>query len=104
MNSAPRRADISQVVSLNDIMAQLALVNTRLDALAKAIVDSSTTSRTIKQFCQRNNLSVRQFYALQAEGRGPRMMSVGSTGKRVSDEAERDWVGAREADAAAQQG
>jgi hypothetical protein len=95
--------DIS-IVSLTDIIAQLALVNTRLDALAKAIVDSSTTSRTIKQFCQRNNLSLRQFYSLQAEGRGPRMMSVGSTGKRISDEAERDWIAAREADAEVQQG
>jgi hypothetical protein len=27
------------------------------------------------------------------------MMSVGSTGKRISDEAERDWIAAREADA-----
>jgi hypothetical protein len=57
MNTALRRTDISHVVNLNDIMAQLALVNTRLDALAKAIVDNSTTSRTIKQFCQRNNLA-----------------------------------------------
>jgi hypothetical protein len=42
-----------------------------------------------------------QFFKLCREGHGPRLMSVGSVGKRVSREAGPRWIAAREQEAKA---
>jgi hypothetical protein len=56
---------------------------------------------TISEFCQRNGISRGMFYKMQAAGKGPRLMEIGSH-KRISAEAELDWKRACEADAGEQ--
>jgi hypothetical protein len=67
--------------------------------MAKAVKESGTESFTIAQFCKRNGLSESQYHKLRREARGPRTMSVGSVGVRISRESEKDWITAREAEA-----
>jgi hypothetical protein len=57
-------------------------------------------SFTIDEFCVRNHVSPSQFFELQKQGKGPRVMAVGTRGRRISREAESDWHREREADAA----
>jgi hypothetical protein len=45
---------------------------------------------SIDEFCAEHRLSRSMFYKLMAQGRGPRLMCVG-TRKMVSDEAAADW-------------
>lgn len=94
--SAPKKlaADIA------DVKAQLAAVVETIGTLVKLANESGAASFTIPQFCRRNSLSESQYFKLQREGRGPRTMSTGSVGVRISREAEADWVRAREAEAA----
>jgi hypothetical protein len=80
---------------------QLSEVLATLVVLAKAASEGERGSFTLKEFQRRHNLSESQFFKLCREGRGPRAMSVGSVGKRVSREAERDWIAAREIEAEA---
>jgi hypothetical protein len=82
-----------------DIVAlkgQLSEVLATLVMLAKAASEGERGSFTLKEFQRRHNLSESQFFKLCREGHGPRLMSVGSVGKRVSLEADRDWVAGRE--------
>jgi hypothetical protein len=72
-----------------------------LAALAIAANEGERSSFTLKEFQRRHNLSESQFFKLCREGHGPRLMSVGSVGKRVSREADRDWIAAREQEAGA---
>lgn len=51
---------------------------------------------TIKQFCDRNNISLPKFYKERNAGRGPRLMHLGGRAIRISIEAERDWRVAQE--------
>jgi hypothetical protein len=70
--------------------------------LANAGKEVERGSRTYKEFCERHDLSPSQLFKLFREGRGPRVMLIGSAGKRISAQAEDDWVKAREAEAAAE--
>jgi hypothetical protein len=79
---------------LSDVLATLA-------ALANAARESETASFTLKKFLARNQLSESQYHKLRRQGRGPRLMSVGSCGVRISRRAERDWIAARETEAEA---
>ena len=58
-------------------------------------------AKSIDQFCQANGISRSLFYLLRKRGQGPREMAVGNR-RLISDDAERDWQKAREADAAHQ--
>jgi hypothetical protein len=81
---------------------QLASVIATLSSLASAAGVGEAGSYTIREFSARNRLSESQYHKLRREGRGPRLMSTGSVGKRISAQAEDDWVKAREAEAAAE--
>ena len=90
-------ADIAALKGqLSEVLATLAM-------LAKAASEGERGSFTLKEFQRRHNLSESQFFKLCREGHGPRLMSVGSVGKRVSREADRDWIAAREQEAAARE-
>jgi hypothetical protein len=78
------------------LKGQLSEVLATLVMLAKAASEGERGSFTLKEFQRRHNLSQSQFFKLCREGHGPRLMSVGSVGKRVSREADRDWVAGRE--------
>ena len=51
---------------------------------------SDADADSIDGFCQRHRISRRTFYQLQAEGRGPRIMKVG-TRTLISREAAAEW-------------
>jgi hypothetical protein len=88
-------ADIAALKGqLSDMLATLA-------ALAKAAREGETGSYTLKQFRTRHKLSESQYHKLRRQRRSPRVMSVGSCGVRISREAERDWIAARETEAEA---
>jgi hypothetical protein len=80
---------------------QLSEVLATLVMLARAASEGERSSFTLKEFQRRHNLSESQFFKLCREGHGPRLMSVGSVGKRVSREADRDWIATREKEAGA---
>ncbi|MES2255044.1 MAG: hypothetical protein V4559_08385 [Pseudomonadota bacterium] len=50
----------------------------------------------IPVFCERNGISLAVYYRLQREGRGPRVMRLGTGTIRISKQAEADWQRARE--------
>jgi hypothetical protein len=52
-------------------------------------------SRTVNEFCARQKISRSELYKAWRQGKGPRYFEVG-THKRISDEAEADWVRERE--------
>lgn len=78
------------------LKGQLSEVLATLVMLAKAASEGERGSFTLKEFQRRHNLSESQFFKLCREGHGPRLMSIGTVGKRVSREADRDWVAGRE--------
>jgi hypothetical protein len=85
-------ADIAALKGqLSDVLAALA-------TLAAVARESERGSFTLKEFQRRHRLSESQFFKLCREHRGPRLMAVGAVGKRISREADRDWVAAREAE------
>ena len=55
-------------------------------------------SLTILEWCERHKLSRASFYNLMKAGKAPRIMKVGSA-VRITDDADRDWCRAREAEA-----
>ena len=69
-----------------------------LALLACAAREGEAASFKLKKFLARNDLSESQYHKLRRQGRGPRMMSVGSCGVRISRQAELDWIVAREAE------
>jgi hypothetical protein len=88
-------ADIAALrTQLSDVLATLA-------SLANTARESDTASFTLKKFLARNQLSESQYHKLRRQGRGPRLMSVGSCGVRISRQAELDWIAAREQEAEA---
>jgi hypothetical protein len=89
------------VYDIAELRDELRRVVQMLAALAKAASEGERSSFTLKEFQRRHNLSESQFFKLCREGHGPRLMSVGSVGKRVSREADRDWIAAREIEAEA---
>ncbi|MCK1691617.1 transcriptional regulator [Bradyrhizobium sp. 145] len=54
-------------------------------------------SYTIDEFCNRHKFSRSTYYKLQRVGKGPRTMPVLDC-VRISEEAEREWIAAREAE------
>jgi hypothetical protein len=58
-------------------------------------------SYTIDEFCQRHRFSRSLYYKLDKAGKGPRTMPLLGC-VRISEEAEREWVKAREAEATAE--
>ena len=88
-------ADIAALKGqLSDVLASLIM-------LARAASEGERGSFTLKEFQRRHHLSESQFFKLCREGQGPRLMRVGAVGKRVSREADRDWIAAREQEAKA---
>jgi hypothetical protein len=83
------------------LRSQLSDVLTVLVALANAATEGEAASFTLKKFLARNDLSESQYHKLRRQGRGPRVMSVGSCGVRISRRAERDWIESRETEAEA---
>jgi len=56
-------------------------------------------TKTIEQWCESHGFSRSFFYVLKKRGKAPRTMSVG-TCVRISDEADVEWVRARETETA----
>jgi hypothetical protein len=72
-----------------------------LELLVYAAREGEIASFKLKKFLVRNELSESQYHKLRRQGRGPRLMSVGSCGVRISRQAELDWIAAREQEAEA---
>lgn len=88
-------ADIAALKrQLSDVLAAIV-------GLANAASEGEPASFTVKIFLARNHLSESQYHKLRRQGRGPRVMSVGSCGVRISRHAELDWIAARETEAEA---
>lgn len=54
---------------------------------------------TIPEFCARRNICRQSFYNMQAEGKAPRTYKAGRS-KRITPQAEAEWLAEREAEAA----
>ena len=80
---------------------QLGGVIASLAGLVNAANEGARGSFTLEEFRKRHALSESQYHKLRREGRGPRLMSTGDVGVRISREADKDWVLAREAEAGA---
>ncbi len=57
-------------------------------------------SFTIDQWCERHNLSRSTFYKLKKLGKAPRIIKV-LEAVRITEDADREWCQAREAEAIA---
>jgi hypothetical protein len=88
-------------VDIAALRQQLGGVIASLAALVNAANEGERGSFTLEEFRKRHKLSESQYHKLRREGRGPRLMSTGDVGVRISREADKDWVAAREAEAAA---
>jgi hypothetical protein len=60
---------------------------------------SEKKSRTVREFCARNNVSISMFYKLRGLGKAPRLFYIGAS-PRITDAAEEEWQRDREAEAA----
>src|SRR5258708_7361783 len=80
-----------------ELKTQLAAVIEAMSRLANDKDDAASFS--IPEFCKRHRFSEAQYHKLKREGRGPRVMTTGSMGVRISRAAEADWILAREAEA-----
>jgi hypothetical protein len=58
---------------------------------------SEKTTRTVREFCARNNISVSLFYKLRNAGKAPRLIYIG-TKPLITDAAERAWLRELEAE------
>jgi hypothetical protein len=56
-------------------------------------------SLTIDQWCKQHNLSRSTFYKLRKVGKAPRIIKV-LEAVRITEDADREWCAAREAEAA----
>jgi hypothetical protein len=56
-------------------------------------------TRTVREFCARNNVSVSLFYKLRNAGKAPRLIYIG-TKPLITAAAEKAWLSEREAEAA----
>jgi hypothetical protein len=59
---------------------------------------SEKPTRTVREFCARNNISVGLFYKLRADGKAPRMFYVGAK-PLITVAAEQEWLRERESEA-----
>jgi hypothetical protein len=72
-------------------------------ALAKLVDGGERASFTIAEWRGRHGISESQYFKLRRQNRGPRTMPTGDVGLRISAEADREWIAAREAEAAEKQ-
>ena len=96
MRSVKQNIATPDIAELRD---ELRRVGEMLAILVNAASEGEAASSTLKEFRARHRLSESQYHKLRRQGRGPRVMSVG--GVRVSREADRDWIQAREAESEA---
>jgi hypothetical protein len=89
------------VPDIAELRDELHLVVHMLELLVCAAREGEAASFTVKKFLERNDLSESQYHKLRRQGRGPRVMAVGSCGVRISRQSERDWIAAREIEAEA---
>jgi hypothetical protein len=80
-----------------ELKTQLASVIEAMTRLADNKDDAASFS--IPEFCKRHRFSEAQYHKLKREGRGPRVLTTGSTGVRISRAAEEDWIREREDEA-----
>ena len=95
MRSPKQNIAVPDIAELRD---ELRRVVQMLAPLVNAAREGEAASFTLKKFLARNELSESQYHKLRRQGRGPRVMSVGSCGVRISRQAELDWIVAREAE------
>ena len=98
MRSPKQNIAAPDIAELRD---ELSRVVQMLELLVCAAREGEAASFKLKKFLARNDLSQSQYHKLRRQGRGPRVMSVGSCGVRISRQAERDWIAAREIEAEA---
>jgi hypothetical protein len=91
------KSDAKLSLQIAELRVQLAAA---VQALANLAEGGARSSYTLTEWRKRHNLSEGQYHKLRRQGRGPRTMSTGDIGVRISVEADRDWVRAREAEAA----
>jgi hypothetical protein len=88
MRSPKQNITVPDIAELRDELRRVVQI---FALLANAARESEAGSYALKQFRARHKLSESQYHKLRRQGRGPRVMSVGSCGVRISREAERDW-------------
>jgi hypothetical protein len=98
VHSPKQNIPVPDTAELRD---ELRRVVQMLELLVWVARGGEATSFTLKNFLARNHLSESQYHKLRRQGRGPRVMSVGSCGVRISRQAELDWIVARETEAEA---
>jgi hypothetical protein len=98
MRSVKQNIATLDIAELRD---ELRRVGEMLAILVNAASEGEAASFKLKKFLARNDLSESQYHKLRRQGRGPRVMSVGSCGVRISRQAELDWIAAREIEAEA---
>jgi hypothetical protein len=96
MRSPKQNVAVPDIAELHN---ELHRVVQMLAPLVNTVSDGAAASFKLKKFLARNQLSESQYHKLRRQGRGPRVMSVGSCGVRISRQAELDWIAARETDA-----
>lgn len=99
-----RKIPTTQIV---DLQAHLdAHIDAKFEALTQALIAQAKrpeqASFTILQFCDRHQISESTYHKLRREKRGPRVLSIGTDGLRISRQAELDWVADREREGAVQ--
>jgi hypothetical protein len=101
MSSLTDRAIIPRLLAdVGELKQQNGRLLVLIEQFLKVASERDVGSHTIAQFCRRHNLSESQYFKLQREGRGPRTMHTGAyKGKRISVEAELDWIADREREA-----
>jgi hypothetical protein len=97
MRSVKQNIAVPDIAELRD---ELRRVGEMLAFLVNVASESEAGSYTLKHFLARHRLSESQYHKLRREGRSPRTMRTGSVGVRISRDAERDWILAREREAA----
>jgi hypothetical protein len=94
------KQDLAALV--NDIAELKQQLSRVTDALARLAEGDRRVSLTIAEWCARHGLSESQYHKLRRVGRAPRALKIGNAGLRISIEADREWVKAREAEAEAE--
>jgi hypothetical protein len=72
------------VPDIAELRDELRRVVQMLELLVCAAREGEAASFKVKNFLTRNDLSESQYHKLRRQGRGPRVMSVGSCGVRIS--------------------
>jgi hypothetical protein len=98
MRSPKQNSPVSDIAKLHDELRRIVQM---LELLVCAAREGEAASFKVKKFLTRNDLSESQYHKLRRQGRGPRRMSVGDCGVRISRQAELDWIAAREEEAEA---